>query len=151
LTRMELACDQSGAKLSVDGRPYPVTCPGSHAEWIPPGLHVIQVAMTDYRTSTTSLTLNPGEKLSRTFRVHPDSEWTRTELPKDPWKPVVALSGGAAVLIAGVTLHFVAAGQVQSYDDRIILCVGDRAAQPTFEPCSVPADAAPLPGQANLL
>jgi tetratricopeptide (TPR) repeat protein len=151
LARIELTCDQPGVQLSDNGRPLPVACPGSHAEWIQPGLHVIQIAKAPYRTSTRSFDLKPGDRAVYTLRVHPESEWTRTELPKDSWRPWVVLGGGGAVLITGIALHLVAAKQVQDYDAAIIRCIGEAAAQPTFEPCLASEDLKGLPGRANVM
>lgn len=137
LSRLELSCEQPGAKVTIDERKDLFTCPKVYKEWIRPGLHVIRIRLDQPGYShpmEKKPTLAKGEKTALHLKAYPDDEVIQTRTPLPGWLPWSVMGVGLAVAGSGGWLHVQARNSFGAYDQKIADCAAGQP-QPN-QPCA---------------
>jgi tetratricopeptide (TPR) repeat protein len=144
LSRIELTCDQPGAKVTIDERKDLFTCPRVHKEWIRPGLHVIRIRLEKpgyTHPMEKKPTLAKGEKATLRLKVYPDEEMIQTRTPLPGWLPWSVMGAGLAAGAGGGWLHVQARSAFIQYDNGILDCAGQPPLDQPYQPCAAQAAA----------
>ncbi|XYI03249.1 hypothetical protein ACMHYB_27205 [Sorangium sp. So ce1128] len=101
LAVMELRCDEPGAAVLLDGKPWFVG-PGIAERFLMPGEHLITVKKEGYIPLTATVVTYAGARASRVLSV----DRVVTERPWAAWVPWSFIGAGAALGVAGVVLQW---------------------------------------------
>jgi hypothetical protein len=138
LSRLELSCEQPGAKVTIDERADLFTCPKVYKEWIRPGLHVIRIRLEQpgYSHPTEKKpTLVKGEKATIHLKAYPDDAVIQMRAPLPGWLPWSVMGVGLAVAGGGAFLHVQARSAFDQYDSAILGCAGPPPQDQPYRPC----------------
>jgi hypothetical protein len=117
LSRIEVRCDEPGAEVFVDGKPWFVG-PGSQDAVVRPGEHAVIARKAGHFTVTRSISLVPGKHATVELGLSPEtivrSRWERWR----PWHTLAVVGTGAALALAGGVLEWQAARDYAEYDRR---------------------------------
>lgn len=115
LSRIEVRCDQPGAEVFVDGKPWFV-CPGSEQAMVRPGEHAIIARKAGFFTVTELVSLVPGKQATVAIALSPATV-TRGRLDHwHPWHTWTVLGSGVAWALAGGVLEWQAARHYDQYE-----------------------------------
>lgn len=130
LARLEASCDEPGAEVFLDGKPWFV-CPGQGRAMLRPGEHAIIARKPDYFTLTSSVSLMPGKHARAEIRMTPETTVRRRWEHWGPSKTWAVVGTSAALALAGGALEWMAARDIEAHDERFEkVCAG----APTCEP-----------------
>jgi hypothetical protein len=113
--QVEINCDQSGVRLTIDGQPL-LACPGKEQRPVLPGRHQIVGRKDGFMPRTIDLVVLGGKHESETVMLEPLSKVARTRTRWAVWKPWAVAGGGAAVVGIGVLFELAARSNADSYD-----------------------------------
>jgi tetratricopeptide (TPR) repeat protein len=139
LARIELSCEQPGAKVTVDERKDLFTCPKVYKEWIRPGLHVIRIRLDQPGYShpmEKKPTLAKGEKTAIHLKAYPDDQVIQTRTPLPSWLPWSVMGLGLVAAGGGGWLHSQARAAFGQYDQSILDCAGPPPQNQAYAPCT---------------
>ncbi|XYH94970.1 hypothetical protein ACMHYB_45255 [Sorangium sp. So ce1128] len=102
LALIEIRCDEPGAAVLLDGRPWFVG-PGAERRLVPPGEHVVTARKTGYYAVVKPVVVLAGKRASGTLWLSADAVITerRWQAAWAPWA-VVGAGGALALLGAGL-------------------------------------------------
>lgn len=114
LARIEVASDESGAAVTLDGVAL-FTAPGHIEKIITPGNHVLVATKPGYHATTMPLVLVAGTLTSRKLAM---SAFELTTITRrwSPWKPWAVVIGGTALAVTGGFFESRAYTNYQRYD-----------------------------------
>jgi len=138
LSRIELSCEQPGAKVTIDERKDVFTCPKVYKEWIRPGLHIIRIRLDKPGYSHAiekKPTLVKGNKTALALKAYPDEEMIQTRTPLPGWLPWSVMGLGLAAAGGGGWMHVQARSAFNQYDDAILTCAGQPQPDRPYQPC----------------
>jgi tetratricopeptide (TPR) repeat protein len=104
LARVEIACDQPGVVVTVDGAEI-FRGRGSKSFLVRAGSHQVVGRMDGHETFVRDLTLIGGQEAGVDVAVVPMARATRFERNWDAWKPWAVIGGGAAIALLGLPLR----------------------------------------------
>lgn len=117
LSRIEVRCDEPGAEVFLDGKPWFVG-PGRKQATVRPGEHVIIARKAGFSTVTRSISLVPGKQARVDIWLSPETiirgRWERWQ----PWHTWAVVGTGAALALAGGVLEWQAARDYGQYEQR---------------------------------
>jgi len=132
LARLDLKCDEPGARVTIDGRTDLFVCPKVFGEWMLPGQHVVRMTKGGFSHPTEyNLTIEKGQKANIDLRMYSDDKWIEMRTQWPVWAPWAAVGTGVAAAAAGGIFHWQAWRQFRQYDTAITECAQDEG----FTPC----------------
>jgi tetratricopeptide (TPR) repeat protein len=123
LAEIEVACDEPGATVTLDGKPLLVG-PGRRTLMALPGGHVLMATKNGHLPDTEEIVLAPGQRAR--FALAPEvPDQLVTERPWPGWKPWAVVGAGAVVVAAGGYLDWRAVAAFDRFDaDLAEACTG---------------------------
>jgi hypothetical protein len=124
LARVELTCDQPGAKVFLDGQEL-FTAPGQYQGLVITGEHTVIAKGEGFAPTQLSQKLAPHETMRLNMKLFTDEELTREKRKMPQWVPYAV--GGAGVLVLGIggLMQQQANSTMKTYDAKIALCAQD--------------------------
>jgi hypothetical protein len=119
LAELEVACDEPGAEVLLDGQRL-FSAPGKQTRRLLPGAHQLVVRKEGYLTATRALELPAGRLSSESVKLQ-----TIGSLPTHmvrrwaPWKPWTVFGAGLAVALIGVPLLVDAKHNYDTFDSEV--------------------------------
>ncbi|WP_437320965.1 hypothetical protein [Sorangium sp. So ce385] len=98
LAAIEIRCDEPGAAVLLDGKPWFVG-PGTQRRLVTPGEHIVTARKGGHFTVVKPFVVLPGNEASGQLALRVDTVVTRQRWPA--WLPWATLGAGAALGIAG--------------------------------------------------
>jgi hypothetical protein len=124
LARLEADCDEPGAQVFLDGKPW-FACPGRGRAMLRPGEHAIIARKPGYFTLTRSVSLMPAKRATAEIRLSPETMIRRRWERWGPWKTWAVVGTSAALALAGGTLEWMAVRDIEAHDERFEqVCAG---------------------------
>jgi hypothetical protein len=123
LADIEVACNQPGAKISVDNKQVFVA-PGKYAAKVRVGKHTFFGDKEGYNARAETPFVGPGEKFRIELKVYTDPELTRhrRRWPTKAWLPYTVLGVGAVAGITGGLLQMSAQTSYDTFSARVKEC-----------------------------
>lgn len=130
LSRIDVRCDEPGAEVFLDGRPWFVG-PGSKQAMVRPGEHAVIARKAGFSTVTRSVSLVPGKRARINIWLSPETI-VRGRLERwQPWHTWTVIGTGAALMLAGGVLEWQAARDYRQYEQRFLaVCAGQEQCKP---------------------
>lgn len=126
LSRIEIRCDEPGAEVFIDGKPWFVG-PGSKQAMVRPGEHAIIARKAGFFTVTRSISLVPGKQATVAIGLSRETVVRgRWEL-WHPWHTWAVAGTGAALALAGGVLEWQAARHYTEYEHWFRAVCQDRS------------------------
>ncbi|AGP41027.1 PEGA domain-containing protein [Sorangium cellulosum] len=116
LAAIEIRCDERGARVLLDGKPWFVG-PGAARRMITPGEHVITARKEGYFTVVKPVLVLAGKEASGHVTLSVDA--VIAERRWAPWVPWATLGAGAALGVAGAGLWWQADVHYRDADRRL--------------------------------
>lgn len=116
LAAIEIRCDEPGAAVLLDGRPWFVG-PGTRRRMATPGEHVVTARKTGYFAVVKPLIMLAGKEASGQLALSVDTVVTTQRWPA--WIPWATLGAGAALGAAGAALKWHAGTVHGETDERL--------------------------------
>src|SRR5581483_6882228 len=119
LSELEVACDEAGAEVLLDGALL-FRAPGSQTRRLLPGTHQLVARKPGWLTETRSLELGSGKKTLETMKLA-----TLSSLPMRSvrrwtwWKPWTVFAAGALVAVIGIPLIVDAKSNFDAFDAEL--------------------------------
>lgn len=126
LSRVEVRCDEPGAEVFVDGKPWFVG-PGSKQAMLRPGEHAIIARKAGFFTVTRSISLAPGKQATVVIGLSPETVVRGRLEGWQPWQTLALAGTGAALALAGGVLEGQAARHYAEYEQRFRAVCQDRS------------------------
>jgi hypothetical protein len=123
-----VACDQSGVKITLDGKAIG-TCPTSSSQRVVPGTHQIVGIKQGLLTRTLDVQIVGGKQQTIAVKLDPLGQNVRLVHRWGAWVPWTVFAAGFGIAGAGALLALAARGDMDNYD-RIL------AEQCSVVPCT---------------
>jgi hypothetical protein len=111
---VEATCDQTGAHLLLDGKPW-FDCPGTKKERVAVGEHAIVGEKQGFLTASTKLVVEGGATATGKIALVPLESAVKLEYPYRRWVPWTTAGVGLAVGLAGVGTYFLGKNQLDQF------------------------------------
>lgn len=119
---VSVACDKTGAKVSLDGKEVFVA-PGKYETRVLTGKHQFVAEKQGYTTRINAPYIGPGEKFRIELKLYTAEELTRYHRKWDAtWVPWTVIGAGAVIAFGGALSEFSANSTYEQYDHKIALC-----------------------------
>ncbi len=128
LAAITIACDEPGAAVQLDGKPWFVG-PGKKHQKVTPGEHVITAKKVGYYTVVKPVVVLAGKEAAGAIQMSVDATLSRRLWPE--WRPWAVVGAGAAVSLLGAGLYALAKRDYDAADTTIaqscpLSCLPDR-------------------------
>ncbi|XXX76818.1 hypothetical protein WMF30_55130 [Sorangium sp. So ce134] len=133
LAAVEMRCDEPGAAVLLDGRPWFVG-PGSARRFLTPGEHVISATKEGYFPLVKPVVVLAGVEASGVLKLSADGIITVRRW--SAWKPWAVVGAGAALGLAGALLRWQADEHVDEAEQRFEETCGSSCAPTTTDATS---------------
>jgi hypothetical protein len=138
LARVELTCDQPGAKVYLDGQEL-FTAPGQYQGLVVTGEHTVIAKGEGFSPTQIGQKLGAHETMRLNLKLFTDEELTREKHAMPTWIPYVVAGGGLVILGLGGLEQQQANSKMKTYDAQIATCAQtdpshgcSMASSPTF-------------------
>ncbi|MCE9673492.1 hypothetical protein LY474_37365 [Myxococcus stipitatus] len=118
LTWVDIACDEVGAVVTLNGQPL-FTAPGRFQGLIRPGTHSIVALKEGYLSTEKRQALMPGEKVTFHLDLFTEEQVIRYRRRWSTWVPWAVLGTGLAIAGGGGVMHSKAEERFRAFDARI--------------------------------
>lgn len=119
VAEVEIACDEPGAEVALDGERLFVG-PGTHRRRVLPGAHQLVAQKPGFVTETRVLQVAAGKPLSeRVVLQEAKAAPVRLVRRWDTWKPWTVLGAGVVVALVGAPLMLDAQSNLNRFDDDL--------------------------------
>jgi hypothetical protein len=112
---IEASCDAAGAQVLLDGKPW-FMCPATKKQRVLTGEHVVVGEKQDFLTISRRMIVTGGATASTKLALLPLDAVVKLEYPSPRWLPWTTASTGAAILLGGLGLRFVARNQMDQFE-----------------------------------
>ncbi|WP_437516011.1 hypothetical protein [Sorangium sp. So ce1099] len=116
LAAVEMHCDEPGAAVLLDGKPWFVA-PGTGRRMVMPGEHVVVARKSGYFTVVRPIVVSAGKEASGRLALSVDAVVTRQRWPA--WVPWATIGAGAALGVVGGGLMWHSDTSHRSTDERL--------------------------------
>jgi len=134
LTRLEIICDEPGARVSVDDRKDLIECPRRFVQWMPPGTHVLNIQKPEFVSRKKTVELPKGKRVSIKFEIFTEEQMKKSRTRWAWWVPWAVIGVGGAAGAGAVAAHVHSYNLIQSYDTSIRDCAAAPVV-PSFSGC----------------
>ncbi len=119
---VEVTCNKTGAKVSVDGKEV-FTAPGTYKGKVRAGKHTFVATLEGHPTRVDAPYISPGSPFRIELKLYTVSELTRYSRKwQTTWMPYAVIGGGLIVGIVGGFVELAASNNYKSYDDKVAQC-----------------------------
>lgn len=115
---LEVACQQGGVRLTLDGQPLG-ECPTRVTRRVVPGRHQVVGVKRGFLTETVELVVVGGDRKTLDVALQPLEAAARIEHRWPTWIPWVVFGGGLAVGGMGALVQLKAASDMRAFDRDI--------------------------------
>lgn len=112
---VEVHCDQAGARLLLDGKPW-FDCPGTQTVRVLAGEHAIVGEKQGYLTASTKLVVKGGETAKHDVTLVPLESAVVLKYPYRRWIPWTMTGVGLAVGLGGVGTWLLGKNQMDDFE-----------------------------------
>jgi hypothetical protein len=112
---IEASCDEAGARLLLDGKPW-FDCPKSNKIRVLAGEHAIVGSKDGYLTASTKVVVEGGETVQQKVKLVPLDSAVVLKYPYRRWIPWTMTGLGLAVGLGGVGTWFVGKNQMDQFE-----------------------------------
>jgi hypothetical protein len=123
LAKVEIKCDEPGAKVSLDGQPL-FTAPGHEERFVRAGSHNISATKDGFVPNQQARTLPAGEITPIDLKLYTEDDVTQYRRRWSAWMPWTVLGAGVLVAGGGGFMHYQASQSFHSFDQGINACGG---------------------------
>lgn len=117
---LEVACDQAGTKVTLDGQPLIATCPGKETRRLAIGQHEVVGTREGFLTETRDVVVVGGDKpQSVDVKLVPLAKAAKVVHKWATWKPWLVFGGGLALVAVGGGLDAIASSQMSTFDNNL--------------------------------
>lgn len=116
IAAVEIQCDEPGAAVLLDGKPWFVA-PGTGRRMVMPGEHVVVARKNGYFTVVRPILVSAGKEASGRLALGVDAVVTRQRWPA--WVPWATIGAGAALGVVGGGLMWHSGTSHRSTDARL--------------------------------
>jgi hypothetical protein len=120
---VELAAEQTGAAITVDGNPAG-TAPLAKQVRVMPGRHVVVATLEGHRPLTRTFDVRAGQRVPAPLVLEPERVVVKTapvqlarRMPR--WVPYATLAGSGALLVTAGVLHLAARSSFDEFDASV--------------------------------
>jgi hypothetical protein len=112
---IEASCDQAGARLLLDGKPW-LSCPGTKKERVLVGEHSIVGEKAGFLTNSDKVVVDAGESETRKVRLVSADSAVVLKYRYRRWIPWATAGAGFGVALAGVGTWFLGKNQMDQFN-----------------------------------
>lgn len=118
---IEVTCDQQGAGVLLDGKPW-LPCPGKRRTHVLAGPHLIVAERAGYLTMSRRVFVTGGATVRERVELVP-LDAVELEYPSPRWLPWSVTAGGAAIALGGLGFYLAGRSQMDRFEeDYAMLC-----------------------------
>lgn len=114
---VEVACDQAGASITLDGKAW-FACPGTRKVRVEVGEHTIVGDLASHLPINRRLVIAGGATVTERIRLEPLATAVKLEYPYRRWVPWTVMTGGLAVGLAGLGVWVAGRSQLTSFREN---------------------------------
>jgi hypothetical protein len=131
---VEATCNQSGAQVLLDGKPW-FSCPGEKKQRVLAGEHAIVGEKKGYMTVSRRIVVAGGATASEKLTLLPIDAVVKLEYPSPRWLPWTTAGAGAAIALGGLGFWFAGRNQMDQFEADFAMrcptgCLADLSDQP---------------------
>jgi hypothetical protein len=124
LSRIEVRCDEPGAEVFIDGKPWFVA-PGGKQAVVRPGEHAVIARKAGFFTVTRSISVVPGKHATVDIGLSPETIVRGRWEGWQSWHTGAVVATGAALALAGGVLEWQAVRDYEDYERRFRVACDD--------------------------
>lgn len=133
---VEVACDQAGTSITLDGKAW-FSCPGTRKMRVVVGEHTVVGDLAKHLPINRRLVVAGGATVIARIQLEPLETAVKLEYPYRRWIPWTVTAGGAATALAGLGVWFAGRGQLSAFEqnfdrDCMAGCEKDLAEHPAL-------------------
>ena len=114
---VEASCDQQGAAVLLDGKPW-FTCPGTQKIRVMAGEHAVVGSLSNYLTSSQRIVVTGGATVQEKVKLVPLDSAVILKYPYRRWIPYAITGTGAAIGLAGLGVWLAGRSQMNDFEDN---------------------------------
>lgn len=114
---IEASCDQEGASVLLDGKPW-FSCPGTQKLRVMAGEHAVVGERANFLTSSHRLVVNGGETAQHKLELVPLESVVVLKYPYRRWVPWTLTAAGAAIGLGGLGVWLSGRSQMNDFEDE---------------------------------
>jgi hypothetical protein len=114
---IEASCDQAGAAVLLDGKPW-FACPGTQKIRVMAGEHALVGELSNYLTSSQRVVVIGGTTATEKLKLVPLESAVILVYPYRRWLPYAVTATGAAIGLGGLGFWFAGRRQMTSFEDN---------------------------------
>jgi hypothetical protein len=114
---IEASCDQQGAAVLLDGKPW-FTCPGTQKIRVMAGEHAVVGELSNYLTSSQRIVVTGGTTVQEKVKLVPLDSAVILKYPYRRWIPYAITGTGAAIGLAGLGVWLAGRSQMNDFEDN---------------------------------
>jgi len=131
---VEASCDQSGARVTLDGTPW-FDCPGTQHKRVLAGEHAVVAEKAGFMTSSRRLVVAGGAAATAKLELVPIERAVKLQYPYSRWAAWSVAGSGAALALGGVFVWLAGKSQMDHFQADFALacqmgCKPDLSDQP---------------------
>jgi len=115
---LDVACDQPGVKVTLDGQPL-VSCPGKEHRRVAPGQHQLVGTKDGFLTKTTEVVVIGAKTADARVALIPLAKAAKVVHRYPGWMPWTVFGGGLVVAGFGGLIQYEASQSMASYDRQV--------------------------------
>lgn len=111
---VEATCDQAGASVLLDGKPW-FSCPGTQKVRVLAGEHTLVGELSNYLTSSRRIVVAGGATVTETVKLVPLESAVILKYPYKRWIPYTITVTGLAIGLGGLGVYLLGQGQMTDF------------------------------------
>jgi len=112
---VEASCDQAGASVLIDGKPW-FSCPGTQRMRVLAGEHALVGELSNYLTSSQHIIVPGGGTVTERVKLVPLESAVILKYPYRRWIPYTVTAVGLAVGLGGLGVWLLGRGQMTDFE-----------------------------------
>jgi hypothetical protein len=112
---VEVTCEQAGARLLFDGKPW-FDCPGTKKVRVLAGEHTIVGEKKDFLTTSTKIVVDGGETAREKVALVPLDSAVVLKYPYRRWFPWTTAGVGVAIAVGGAAVWLAGKNQMEDFE-----------------------------------
>jgi hypothetical protein len=148
---VEASCDQAGANILIDGKPW-FTCPGTQKQRVLAGEHAIVGELKEYLPKSQRVVVAGGATAQAKITLVPLESAVIVSYRWRRWIPYTITGSGAALSVAGLLVYLAGRSQMKDFENSFGIRCPDGCPMdlPEDEPLRAQRDSAKLKGTVGI-